>query len=215
MRFSILPLLALSALPVFADQYSLTVDTCTGTCGASPFGVVEVVQNGANTVHVEISLTAVNLFILTGNRPTVGFNLVGNPTIAISNVTLGFSLVSTTAGALFMNGALGSFEYGLNCCEGKNGGANSQGGLEFDVTAPGLTPAAFAELSVGANTPSYFAVDIFNIGDTQNTGVVGAPGRTTGTPGVVPEPGSVILLSTTFALCGYLLRRRGLGARLS
>ena len=64
-----------------ADQfvYTLTIDHCTGGCGASPFGTITVTDVGAN-VSLAISLNNAAKFVLTGQAgSTIGFNL--NPKI--------------------------------------------------------------------------------------------------------------------------------------
>ena len=74
-------------MPAMADQfvYTLTIDHCTGGCGASPFGTITVTDTIANQVSLAISLTNGGKFVLTGGGPgnagsTVAFNL--NPNVS-------------------------------------------------------------------------------------------------------------------------------------
>jgi hypothetical protein len=65
-----------------ADLFTLTIDHCTGGCGSSPFGTINITQNGANTVHVDVELANGNKFIQRGQPgSTIGFNLTSNVTV--------------------------------------------------------------------------------------------------------------------------------------
>ena len=78
-----------------------------------PFGTVTLTQNGANTVHIVLSLASPDLkFVSTGASDAFGFNIIGSPTISVANITSGFSLVSNTAGSLHDDG-FGNFLYGI------------------------------------------------------------------------------------------------------
>ena len=188
-----------------ADSYSFTVDHCTGGCGTAPFGTVDVTQDGANTVKLVVTLTAGDKFVSTGFPGSLGFNISGNPTISVSNLTAGWSLLSTTAGDLHFDG-FGNLDYALTCDICGNGGSNPFANpVSFDVTAAGLTPTSFAELSrlPPGSDQVYFVADI--IGTTGNTGPVGATLSQT----AVPEPSSVLLLGAGASLLALsLLRRR-------
>src|SRR5205809_295341 len=167
----------LTAFPpaAFAVSYNLSIDSCGGAgCGGGPFGSVTVTQSGPNPtgqVSVTVALnTGVKFISSTGSPEAFGFNLVGNPTISVTNISSGFSLASTTAGSVHFDG-LGLFEYAINCatatCQG--GGPSS---LSFDVLATGLTEASFAELSTGGSPPVFLVADI--LGTNSKTGDVGA-----------------------------------------
>ena len=189
-----------SGVPALADTYSLTEYHCTGGCGSAPFGTIDVTQDGTNTVRVDVSLNSA-AFVSTGFPGSLGFDLLGNPSISVSNLTSGWSLLSTSAGSLHFDG-FGNFDYALECGICGNGGSNPFAGpISFDVSALGLTPGSFLELSSGS-TPVYFVADI--VGSTGNTGPVGA--TLENGPTSVPEPGILGLLS--LGLVGTLVARR-------
>ena len=196
--------LAFAALPALADQYSFTLDHCSGGCGTAPFGTVDVTQDGTNTVKLVVNLTSGDKFVSTGFPGSFAFNIVGNPTIGISNLTAGWSLLNTTAGNLQFDG-FGNLDYALTCDSCGSGGSNPFAGpISFDITATGLTPTSFAELSriPPGSERAYFVADI--IGTNGKTGPVGATLSQT----AVPEPGTVSLLASGALLLLFIGLRR-------
>lgn len=200
LKLILLAVLALgSGLPALADEYSLTIDHCTGGCGAPPFGTVDVTQVAPDTVEVDVSLTSGDKFVKTGFPGSFAFDLVGNPAISVTDLTAGWSLLSVNAGSLHFDG-FGSLEYALVCTVCGNGASHPFAGpISFDVTATGLTSANFQELSSGGSAQAYFVADIR--GTTGNTGPVGATLITTS----APEPATLGLM--ILGLAGTMLLR--------
>jgi hypothetical protein len=191
-------------LPALADEYSLTIDHCTGGCGAPPFGTIDVTQAGADTVQVDVSLTPGDKFVKTGFPGSFAFDLGGNPAISVTDLTAGWSLLSANAGSLHFDG-FGNLEYALVCTVCGNGASHPfPGPISFDVTAAGLTPANFQELSSGGSAQAYFVADI--LGTTGKTGPVGATLITTS----APEPATLSLMILGLAGATLLRRRRSL-----
>jgi hypothetical protein len=195
------------ATPALADQYQFTIDHCSAGCGTAPFGTIDVTQNGANTVNIAVNLTSGDKFVSTGFPGSFAFDIIGNPTITVSNLTSGWSLVSPTAGNLHFDG-FGNLDYALSCNICGNGGSHPfSGPISFDVTAAGLDTADFKDLSrlPPGSAQAYFVADI--LGSTGNTGPVGAtlsPTQTSATP----EPSSLLLLGVGAGLLGLSCFRR-------
>jgi hypothetical protein len=222
---TIIGMIALAVTPAMADiVYDLSSDHCTGGCGTAPFGTVTL-SDGGGTVHVVVALNANYKFVNTGFDGSVMWNLTGNPTITVSNISSGWSLfnfdggapnstIAATGGNIHMDG-LGYFDYAMVCTACGSGGSNPQPSpMSFDVTAAGgLTIARFAERSRDNSdnidpAGQFFGVDIINL-LTGNTGPVDAsnPGRTP--QEVTPEPSALVLLgSVGFALCSLMRKRR-------
>jgi hypothetical protein len=194
-----------------ADQiktFSLTVDGCTGGCGAGPYGTITLDQINSTTVLVTETLAAGEHFVSTGAGDSLEFNLTGvTGTTTLTNISAHFhqDLGSPTASTL------GSFGFGVDCDDVNpicHGGSGSLTSLSFDVTNPnGISLSNFSKNTTGPGY--YFASDIFGNGNTGNVGSTG-PGTLTGTP----EPATLGLIG--FGLVGIaLIRRRSLASTRS
>jgi len=164
-------LLAWAVSPSLADTATgvFSSDHCTGGCGTAPFASISVTE-GTNSLAFTISMLNGNTIINTGFPVSFGFNLVGDPTVAFSGLTSGFSAVGTTAGSYQVDG-FGNFEYGV-LWNTQGGGFGSAGPLQFTITAAGLSLASLAEFSTGPGSEHpIMALDIFS-GTTMNTGPV-------------------------------------------
>lgn len=192
-----------AGIPASADTFTLNFANFTG--GTGPFGTVVLTNTVADTVHVKVDLSSGIKFVNAGFDGTFDFNLIGNPTVSFSNITAGWTPLGTTAGSYKFDG-VGNFEYGLDCKVCDSGGSNPQPPpLEFDVTSAGLTTATFLELS--SLHGYYLGADVIdsNLGGSP-TGAIST--KDLPTPGSVPEPGSIALLGTAFALCVRAMKKR-------
>jgi PEP-CTERM motif len=165
-------------------------------------GTIDVTQAGTDTVQVDATLSAGDQFVSTGFSGSFAFDLIGNPAISVSDLTAGWSLLSTNAGSLHFDG-FGDLEYAVVCNACGNGGSHPFAGpVSFDVSAAGLTPASFQDLSSGGSAQVSFVADI--LGTTGKTGPVGATLSSTS----VPEPATLGLMGIGLAGATLLRRRR-------
>src|SRR3954465_14125042 len=76
--------------------YSFTADSCTGTCGTSPFGTVKLTDASGGGVDVLLTLLNGDKFVRTGAGIALTFDLLLDPSITITGLTTGFKVVGGT-----------------------------------------------------------------------------------------------------------------------
>lgn len=198
-----------SITPPPSSTYNFTIDHCSGSGGcfgtATSLGTVTVSDSGSE-VNVDVQLAQGIYFLNTGLGATFGFNIAGNPSITDQSLPTGWTLNSTSAGAVHMDG-FGDFGYGVDCNSpvcgtGGSGATSNPTSLSFNISG-NFDAADLAALSSGGSPSVFFAADVYS-SLTGNTGPIGAVGEQT----TVPEPATLALFAVGLALLGLALRRR-------
>jgi hypothetical protein len=199
--------------------YSLTANDqsgtmCTTGCPGAPYGTVAVSTVQTNEVLVSLSLNPGEVFSLPGGNGAgmpLLFDLSGNPTVTVSNLsTLTPGVSGKPVGTLalhqsssgIMADGTGSWNYDISCTTCGTGTSGQYTGvISFDLTATGLTPASFAKNTKGL----FFGTDI-GIPNGSGGYTTGDVAATAGTP--VPLPAAAWLLCSAVGGLGAFARRK-------
>ena len=198
-----------SGAPAKADlYYTLDQNGCSKTCAPTPFGVVDLTQVNSTTVSVTVTLENAAGFVSTGAGDALEFNILGDPTITVSNLTTGFAVDTSKK---ISASTFGSFDYGITCTVptgcGHGGSDPNSGPLLFSTTdGMALSITDFVKNGSGY----YFSSDIIaGNGNTGNVASNTAPVTINplgSTP--TPEPISLSLLSVGLLGLAAVRRRR-------
>jgi hypothetical protein len=198
------------AIPTSEVQYLLSSFVGTGSPASGPYGTVTLDQIGSNVmVTVALDSPPSAGFVDTGAGSALLFNLMNVPTITITGLTAGYTLVSTTNGDIHADGS-GDWDFAITCAAGTSpacgtGGSNPAPG-PFSFTVDNVLLSQF----IPNDSNYYFASDLC-IGTVSNTGgCIGATGdvvATAGTVTQVPEPSTLALFGAGL-MAFWALRRR-------
>jgi hypothetical protein len=195
-----------------ADTITTYNFTNPGSCcstGTTPFGTVQVDDNGSGTDVVTLSM-APNVILGGGSHYAISFEMATGATISplsSSMTTAGFKIVDNGTTTVD-NDPFHGFDYAIDCTNNfGSGGCGST--LTFTITSA----TAFLQ-NTGNGGPVLFASDIScgtctsNADGSKPTGVVGALTGTVAVPGPILGAGLPGLLAACAGLVAFARRRR-------
>jgi len=189
----------------YADITQTLISTGTLPASGNPYGTVVISEVNANEILYTVTLSGTNHFASTGQAGAFAFDLAGFSTIGVSGLPATWTLNSTTAGSLHMDGA-GFFDYAVNF---SNGGNTDGSSLSFDVTATGIGTALLNGTLNQSNT--FVSADICTQAPNANNNCpTGALTGFTFVPAPVLGAGLPGLLTACLGLIGLARRRRRL-----
>ncbi|MBY0583667.1 MAG: PEPxxWA-CTERM sorting domain-containing protein [Sphingomonas sp.] len=168
--------------------------------GAGPFGTVTVTED-SGTLKFLLSLEpGYRIHDGNANHNAFSFSILGNPNITVSDLTSGFTAISTSNADNVSSPPFGIFFSGVDCTTacGPGYAGGYAGDLSFTVSA--ASPLSIA--SLGSNNGVYFTSDLIN--ERGKTGNVGATIATS----AVPEPATWAMMLVGFGGIGAAMRRK-------
>jgi hypothetical protein len=193
-----------------AAKADMIFDSTNGYCCFE----VTLHQVSSTDMKVTVSLTSgAQYFVDTGsaNHPGFAANIADLANVTITNLSAPWTMGEVHLSSVVTGGPdFGTFTFFIDN-PGPGGSAKNAGPLVFDVTDPnGVSYSSFGKNADGY----YFAADIMNAAGftgeaaAKNNGVCTTDDRNCNNIPNVPEPSSVVLLSTAGIGVLWAMRRR-------
>ncbi len=199
--------MAASPAAATVGTYSLSVADPAAGLGSGPYGTVTVTENGDGTLtFVETLLNNFRIHGGNANHDAFAFTISGDPNLAVSGLTDGFTTEQLTSGTGQSEPPFGTFQTaivcGSACGNGYDGGFSGQ--LTFTLGRTDATALTLASLL--SNT--YMGQQIYFTSDLVNAnGLTGNVGATLVNTPSVPEPATWAMMLMGFGATGVAMRR--------